>query len=440
MAASTRLRALEHGRVRECCQLFARCPNWALALGLALVFVAVHSFSFDVVFGGPGMLLSHGIGLRHTSELGQLEHSRPKWDESFDGQGSPCMIDRNTLTILTAAEAKEGEGLFELARSVIPRTSDQGGFFCPVCFIVYDLGLPDDDVRKLKDVVKERQHQRDNTCTVIRKTFIRNANDLQTLSLFTRFRRMTGMVLWLDPIYSIHDVGALKDLLRKKGGLFLQSGTRLEEAYIPDSSLKHFGLGGGSVVSLSKSKQDAVYKKPLLSPSLVGMDLQNNMVVKKIGMPFFLCALNLECFSSSHLSDHLDIHVAPVVLSLSVHAASVHGAFSVSTYAKAADMGASVVAQTTKPDIEFIRKDADRSNLYTWFEDHHLIRTLEALQVLGYASWEQLSLLTPEELQKEAMELQSVYLPLGSLRMIVRKAKEEVRPRGAWLTWLFPRA
>lgn len=38
------------------------------------------------------------------------------------------------------------------------------------------------------------------------------------------------------------------------------------------------------------------------------------------------------------------------------------------------------------------------------------------------------------------MELQSVYLPLGSLRMIVRKAKEEVRPRGAWLTWLFPRA
>lgn len=73
-------------------------------------------------------------------------------------------------------------------------------------------------------------------------------------------------------------------------------------------------------------------------------------------MPFFLCALNLECFSSSHLSDHLDIHVAPVVLSLSVHAASVHGAFSVSTYAKAADMGASVVAQTTKPDIEFIRK------------------------------------------------------------------------------------
>ena len=77
--------------------------------------------------------------------------------------------------------------------------------------------------------------------------------------------------------------------------------------------------------------------------------------MKKIATTFLLCALNIECYSSQ-LTEHLDIHVPPVVLSLAVYAANAHGAMPLPTYWKAEDFGASVTSGETHVNVNFVHK------------------------------------------------------------------------------------
>ena len=86
-------------------------PVWMIAPLVLLVFVGLHGSTLQLIFGSSLPPYRRVESL--LSEHSHLQHARPRWDELFDGgpEGSPCIIDSNTLTILTAANYTDGEGV-----------------------------------------------------------------------------------------------------------------------------------------------------------------------------------------------------------------------------------------------------------------------------------------------------------------------------------------